>query len=206
MGFTSTILGATFLSMSTATILPIYIHPHPMLRAIAPAVTKFDSTLKQHIANMEATMLAAKGVGLGATQVGILQQIVLIDRRLGDEERLRDENEKPDLQVYINPEIITQSPEVTPWDMGCLSVPLMFTKVSSADLVTIKYQDETGAEHTEDITGYYAAGVLHEIDHLNGKLFPDHLSRVKRTMFYKKFQKLLPAILQEVTYPVVTAE
>lgn len=174
-----------------------------MLREVAAPVTQFDAALKQTIANMQATMLAAKGVGLGATQVGIKQRIVLIDRRLGDEDRLRDENSEPEIQIYINPEIISESKKSTAWDMGCLSIPYMFTKVTSSDEVTIKHQDENGETHQETMTGYYAAGVLHEIDHLNGKLFPDHLSRLKRDMFYKKYKKLLPAILKEVTYPVI---
>jgi len=167
-------------------ILPIVCIPDPILRETSTPVETFDAALKTLIADMFETMYDAPGIGLAAVQVGVPERLLVID--LQEEE---DEEGKPikDPRVFINPEILEESDSVVPYKEGCLSIPEQYAEVLRPDRIRAKWQDADAAWHEEEITGLLAVCLQHEIDHLNGVLFIDHLSRLKREMLLKKLAK-----------------
>jgi peptide deformylase len=138
------------------------------------------------VADMIDTMYAAKGIGLAAIQVGIDQRILVIDLQEGE-----DEEGKPVRapHAYINPEILSESEERSSYNEGCLSIPEQYAEVERPARCRVRWRDETGAAHEEELDGLLATCMQHEIDHLNGVLFVDHLSRLKRGMLLKKLDK-----------------
>ena len=167
-------------------ILPIYETPDPILREISAPVEAVDDALRLLIDDMFATMYAAPGIGLAAIQVGVAKRLLVIDLQEPEEE---DGEPVKDPRVFINPEILESSDVTVPYSEGCLSVPDHYADVLRPDRVRARWLDRDGAAHDEWIDGLLAVCLQHEIDHLNGVLFIDHLSRLKRDMIMKKLIK-----------------
>ena len=167
-------------------LLPIYETPDPVLRQISTPVETFDDELEQLIRDMFDTMYAAPGIGLAAVQVGVPKRLLVIDLQEPEEE---DGEPVRDPRVFINPEVLETSETTRPYQEGCLSVPDQYADVLRPDRVRARWLDRDGAEHDQWIDGLLAVCLQHEIDHLNGILFIDHLSRLKRDMIMKKLIK-----------------
>ena len=170
-------------------ILPIIETPDPRLRVISKPVETFDDELKTLIADMFETMYDAPGIGLAAIQVGVPKRILVIDLQEADPE---DEEGKTLIRtprVFINPVFSDESEEHSVYQEGCLSVPEQYADVTRPAEVTVDWQDEDGKPHQERMTGLMATCIQHEHDHLEGILFIDHLSRMKRDMVLKKLMK-----------------
>lgn len=159
-------------------ILDILHFPDPRLRNIAQPVTEVDDAVRQLIDNMLETMYAAPGIGLAATQVNVNKRIVVID--------VSEDKEQP--LCLINPEIL-ELEGVEEMEEGCLSVPGVFETVQRADRVRMRALDRDGRPFELETGGLLAVCIQHEIDHLNGKLFVDYLSQLKRTRIRKKLEK-----------------
>ena len=167
-------------------VLPIVEIPDPRLRLISKPVESITDETRAFVQDMIDTMYAAHGIGLAAIQVGVDQRILVID--LQEE---KDEDDKPIKapKAYINPEILSVSDETSTYNEGCLSIPEQYADVQRPASCRVRWQDETGAAHEEELTGLLATCMQHEIDHLNGVLFIDHISRLKRDMVLKKLAK-----------------
>ncbi|MCG9714009.1 peptide deformylase [Shewanella insulae] len=159
-------------------LLKVLRFPDERLRTIAKPITEFNTELQTQIDNMFETMYEEKGIGLAATQVDYHQQLIVMD--------LQDDVERP--KVFINLEIIEKSGDFCN-EEGCLSVPGIYAKVDRAEFVTIKAQDREGNEFTLEADGLFAICLQHELDHLNGKLFVDYLSPLKRQRIKQKLEK-----------------
>jgi len=167
---------------SCSPICQILYYPHPNLRLKATPITQFDDHLKQFVNAMFETMYKHQGIGLAATQVNVQQQIITMDINL--------DRKQP--YVFINPTIIETSGEQE-GNEGCLSIPGIFEEVKRAAFILVKAQDVSGKEFKLEATELLAACIQHEIDHLEGKLFIDYLSRLKQQMILKKMKKLQQA-------------
>lgn len=164
-------------------LLKILTAPDPRLKKVAKPIAKVDDSVRQLMDDMLETMYAAPGIGLAATQVGDLRRVIVID--IADSEN----GEEPNPIKLANPEVITASKEEATYQEGCLSVPDFYEDVSRPETCTVKALDYDGNEVTIEADGLLATCLQHEIDHLNGKLFVDYLSRMKRSMIIKKLQK-----------------
>jgi peptide deformylase len=160
------------------TMLTILEFPDPRLRTKAQLVTVFDQALKDLIDNMFATMYAAPGIGLAATQVNVHKQLLVLD--------VSEEKNQP--LALINPQILASVGSQV-YQEGCLSVPGIFADVERADQITVQAQDRDGQPLTLQADGLLAVCIQHEMDHLIGKLFVDYLSPLKREMVRKKLEK-----------------
>jgi peptide deformylase len=167
-------------------IRPIIEVPDPLLRQISTPVETVDDDIRALIADMFETMYDAPGIGLAAIQVGVPKRILVIDLQEPEEE---GGDPVKDPRVFINPEILTASDQDVPYTEGCLSVPDQYAEVDRPDRVRARWLDEKGESHEEDIEGLLATCLQHEMDHLEGILFIDHLSRLKREMILKKLAK-----------------
>ncbi len=169
---------------------PILIHPDKRLRRTAEPVTDFDEELADITAAMFATMYNALGIGLAATQVNLQRRIVVIDltKKKNGENEGTDTPER-DKHILINPEVLTHSEETVEYEEGCLSLPGQYANVSRPAQIHFTWQDLHGERHEAEADGLLAACVQHEIDHLDGVLFIDHLSRLKRERIEKKLAK-----------------
>jgi peptide deformylase len=167
-------------------ILPIIETPDPRLRTISKPVEAIDAELQTLIDDMFETMYAAPGIGLAAIQVGVPKRLLVID--LQEEE---DEDGKPIKapRVFINPEILETSDEQQVYSEGCLSVPDQYADVERPAVIRARWQDRDGTVREEQLDGLLAICLQHEMDHLEGILFIDHLSRLKREMVLKKLAK-----------------
>ena len=165
---------------------PIFETPDPTLRQISKPVEMFDDDLKALVSDMFETMYDAPGIGLAAVQVGVPIRLLVIDLQEPEQE-----GEEPirDPRVFINPEILWHSDSEIPYTEGCLSVPEQYAEVMRPDRIRARWQDEDGKTYEEEIDGLLAVCLQHEMDHLNGVLFIDHLSRLKRDMVLKKLAK-----------------
>ena len=161
--------------MAIRTILEF---PDPRLRTRAQPVTRFDAELGRLVDDLFETMYAAPGIGLAATQVDVHQRVLVID--------LSEEKNEP--RVFINPQILSREGEAET-EEGCLSVPGIFDDVQRAAKIRVRSQDRTGAVIEEDYEGVLAVCIQHEMDHLEGKLFVDYLSDLKRQRIRKKLEK-----------------
>ena len=171
-------------------IRPIFETPDPVLRQISKPVEHFDKELKTLISDMFETMYHAPGIGLAAVQVGVPIRLLVMDLQ---EPQDPEDPESPvvrEPRIFINPEILWASETTVPYTEGCLSVPDQYAEVLRPDRIRAKWQDETGKAHESDIDGLLAVCLQHEMDHLEGVLFIDHLSRLKRDMVLKKLAKL----------------
>ena len=167
-------------------ILKLYEYPHPILHQKAERVLKVDDEIRKLLDDMLETMYADKGVGLAAPQVGVSKRIIVIDTEQRDEEG----NYQPGKPMYlINPEIIYKSEEKILFCEGCLSVPGQSAEVERHESVKVRYTDYNGKEQELEASDYRAVVLQHEIDHLDGILYIDRLSRLKRNMLLKKLEK-----------------
>jgi peptide deformylase len=168
-------------------ILPIVEVPDPRLRQISLPVEKVDAEVRALVADMFETMYAAPGIGLAAIQVGVARRILVIDLQEPEEEGGEPVR---DPRVFINPEILEHSDRDVPYTEGCLSVPDQYAEVDRPDRIRARWLDLDGKVREEEIEGLLATCLQHEMDHLDGVLFIDHLSRLKREMILKKLTKL----------------
>ncbi len=165
-------------------ILEIYTFPDPILRKQTKAVTVFDHELETTTQSMLETMYVSSGVGLAAIQAGILKQIIVVDLKSGEEEiNLREPH------VFINPKIVKQS-GTTVSEEGCLSVIEFRGEIQRAEKIIVEYQDVTGKLQKMEAEEMMSICLQHEIDHLNGVLFIDHLPLLKQKMVKKRLTKL----------------
>jgi len=167
-------------------LLPIVEVPDPRLRQISSPVEAVDDEVRALVADMFETMYAAPGIGLAAIQVGVAKRILVIDLQEPEEE---GGEPVKDPRVFINPEIVQASDQEVPYTEGCLSVPDQYAEVDRPDRILARWLDQDGKPHDEEVTGLLATCLQHEMDHLNGILFIDHLSRLKREMILKKLAK-----------------
>ena len=161
--------------------MKIYEIPEPVLRQKAQKVDVVDASIRQTLADMLETMYAGNGVGLAANQVGLLKRLVVIDCAGNDEE--------PAPIKMVNPEIIAHSGNKILHNEGCLSLPKEYADVERWETVTVRYTDENGLEQIRDTDGLLAIAMQHEIDHLDGILFIDYLSKLKRDRLLTHLEK-----------------
>lgn len=171
-------------------VLPIVEVPDPRLRLVSRPVEAFDDTLGRLVADMTETMYAAHGIGLAAIQVGVDRRVLVIDLQ---EEKDADDQPVRSPHAYINPEILEVSEELSTYNEGCLSIPEQYAEVARPAGCRVRWRDEAGEAHEAELDGLLATCMQHEIDHLNGVLFTDHLSRLKRDMVMRKLAKLRKA-------------
>lgn len=183
-------------------ILEILEVPDPRLKQVSQPVSSFDDGLKALVADMFETMYDAPGIGLAAIQVGVAQRVLVIDLQPDDPDAEPEvctahgghshthQPTKKEPRVFINPEIIEPSQELSIYSEGCLSVPEIYAEVERPARIRARWQDLEGKVHEEDMDGIMATCLQHEMDHLEGILFIDHLSRLKRGMALKKLDKI----------------
>lgn len=163
-------------------IKPLIILPDPVLRQLSRPVERVDAPLRKLADDMLETMYDAPGIGLAAIQIGEPLRMLVID--------LAKEGETPAPHVFINPEILESADGRSVYEEGCLSIPDYYAEVERPAAVRVKYLDREGKEQEIMAEGLMATCLQHEIDHLNGVLFIDHISRLKRDMVVRKFRKL----------------
>jgi len=161
--------------------LPIIIAPNSVLKAKAKPVATVDDGIRRLIDDMLETMYAAPGIGLAANQVGVLQRVVVLD--------VSRDGEKKEPLGLINPEVVWQSEALSTYNEGCLSLPEQYADVTRPAEVEFRWLDRDGRRHQRRADGLLATCVQHEIDHLNGILFVDHLSALKRNIILRKLAK-----------------
>lgn len=164
--------------------------PHPTLKKTANEVSRVDDSIRTQMDKMLNAMYCDNGIGLAANQVDLLNRVLVMDlewRSCGDHACGEAHNGNP--ICMANPEIIYQSEQMSEMDEGCLSIPGMYAKVERPAIVRVKYLDYDGKEAEMEAEGLLSHCVQHEIDHLNGVLFIDHLSSLKRNMLMKKYKK-----------------
>lgn len=161
-------------------LIPIITIPDPVLRKVAAPVTEITDGVRQLLTDMAETMYDAPGIGLAAPQINISQRLIVMDC---------GKDETPELFKMINPEIISRSDELAVLEEGCLSIPDQTADVERPAIVEVKYTDIAGGEQRLTCEGLLAACVQHEVDHLDGVLFIDHISRLKRDMIVRRFMK-----------------
>jgi peptide deformylase len=164
-------------------IRPILTVPDPVLKQRSVNVDVVDDDLRRLMDDMLDTMYDAPGIGLAAIQIGVPKRVIVMD--------LAREGEPKAPRYFVNPEILWASDELKPWEEGCLSIPEYFDEVERPSHVKLKYLDYNGAEVIEDAHDLYAVCIQHEMDHLEGVLFIDHLSRLKRDTAVRKVKKLV---------------
>ncbi len=160
---------------------PILTVPDPTLKLVSATVEHVDDALRALMDDMLETMYAAPGIGLAAIQVGEPVRVIVMD--------LAREGEPPAPRQFVNPEIVWASEETAPYEEGCLSVPEIYDEVERPARVKLRYLNYQGDLVEEDAEGLYAVCIQHEMDHLNGVLFIDHLSRLKRDRAVAKVKK-----------------
>ena len=159
----------------------ILLVPHPVLKQVSANVDVVDDDLRALMDDMLETMYDAPGIGLAAIQIGVPKRVIVMD--------LARPEDEPAPQYFVNPEILWASEETAPYEEGCLSIPDIYDEVERAAQVKIKYLNYQGEEIVEDAEGLYAVCIQHEMDHLQGVLFIDHLSRLKRDRAVAKVKK-----------------
>lgn len=164
-------------------IRPIIIHPDPRLKKVCAPVPDLSDALRSLADDMLQTMYDAPGIGLAAPQIGVLSRVIVMDC-------VKEEGEAPKPLVMFNPEIIAASDEQNTYDEGCLSIPDQYGEVTRPKVVDVRWIDRDGHAQTDTFDDLWATCVQHEIDHLNGKLFIDHLGAMRRQMITRKMQKL----------------
>ena len=161
------------------TVRDILHYPDRRLHQVAKPVAVVDDRIRRLVADMAETMYAAPGIGLAATQIDVHERVIVIDVS-------EDHN---DLRVFINPQIISTSDDSKLFEEGCLSVPGYYAEVERPDRVRVKALDENGKEFTLEAEGLLSVCIQHEIDHLNGRVFVEYLSRLKQTRLRARLAK-----------------
>jgi peptide deformylase len=164
-------------------IRPLVILPDARLKLVSEPVTAVTADIRKLADDMLETMYDAPGIGLAAIQIGEPKRLVTID--------LARKEEPPQPVVFLNPEIVWASDDLSVYEEGCLSIPEYYEEVERPSRVRVRYMDLAGATQELEADGLMATCIQHEIDHLNGVLFIDHLSKLKRDRVIKKFQKAL---------------
>ncbi|MFN7002329.1 MAG: peptide deformylase [Roseinatronobacter sp.] len=164
-------------------IKPILIHPDPRLKKLCSPVDSVSPEIGKLAEDMLETMYDAPGVGLAAPQVGVLKRLFVMDC-------VKEEGADPRPMVLINPEIVAVSEETNTYEEGCLSIPEHYAEVTRPKRVTMRWTGLDGKPHEDEFDGLWATCAQHELDHLNGKLFIDHLGAIKRGMITRKMVKL----------------
>jgi peptide deformylase len=180
-------------------LLPLKIFPDPVLKKIAKEVEKVDSALQKLMDDMAQTMYDQKGLGLAANQVGVLKRVLVMDTtydspRYCSDHGCNEDHQSPEDKntiFMVNPKIIKSSKETSKYPEGCLSFPELRAIVKRPKSVTVEYLDYHGKKQTINAEDLQATCVQHEIDHLDGITFVDHLSKIKREMLLKKLNKNL---------------
>jgi peptide deformylase len=178
--------------------------PDPRLKVVSTRVETFDAELRALVEDMFETMYDAPGIGLAAIQVGVPLRVLVIDLQPEDEDaepvpcdhdghHHTHQPTRREPRVFVNPEILDPSEELSIYNEGCLSVPEIYAEVERPARIRARWQDLDGKVHEEAIDGLLATCLQHEMDHLEGVLFIDHLSRLKRQMALKKLEKLRKA-------------
>ena len=167
-------------------LLPIIEVPDPLLRAQSAPVERVDSDLKQLVSDMFETMYEAPGIGLAAVQVAVPRRLLIIDLQEPEEE---DGDPVKDPHVFINPEIVERSDKRKSYNEGCLSIPDQYAEIERPDIVRARWLDLDGKSREGEFDGLMSVCLQHEVDHLDGVLFIDYLSRLKRDMIVKKVMK-----------------
>ncbi|WP_370931535.1 peptide deformylase [Bartonella sp. DGB1] len=162
-------------------IKPIIVLPDPILKRISTPVEKVDQQILTLADDMLHTMYSAQGIGLAAVQIGVLQRVIVVD--IGD-------NQNPDPRIFINPTVIHSSDTRSIYNEGCLSIPNVTAEVERPAQIKLSYINTKGQKVECDVDGLLATCIQHEIDHLDGLLFVDHLSKMKKNMVIKRFNKL----------------
>jgi peptide deformylase len=171
----------------------ILIIPDKRLRLKSEPVRGIDKSIRALVDDMFETMYAAPGIGLAAIQIGVPQRVVAMD--------LAKKDDPPEPRVFINPEVIGTSDEKAVHEEGCLSIPEYYEEVERPSAVKVKYLDLDGKEQEIEATGLLATCLQHEIDHTNGVLFIDYISKLKRDMVMKKFKKVAKKTEGDKTEP-----
>ena len=161
----------------------IILHPDPRLKKTSAPVADLSDALRSLADDMLETMYDAPGIGLAAPQVGVLDRLIVLDC-------VKLDSEAPRPLIMFNPEIVAASDEQNVYEEGCLSIPEQFADVTRPRMVQVRWIDRDGNEQIEEMDGLWATCVQHEIDHLDGKLFIDHLKPLKRQMITRKMVKL----------------
>jgi peptide deformylase len=165
------------------TLRQILIHPDPRLKKVADPVTDFTDELRRTADDMLETMYDAPGIGLAAPQIGLLQRLIVLDC-------VKDRDLPARPLAMVNPQVIWSSSETSVYEEGCLSIPEQYAEVTRPAEVKVRWQDVSGRTHEEQFDGLWATCVQHEIDHLDGKLFIDYLTPLKRQLITRKMEKL----------------
>ena len=167
-------------------VLPIVEIPDPRLRLVSKPVDTVDDVVRTLIDDMIDTMYDAAGIGLAAIQVGVDKRVLIIDLQ---EEEDADGRPIRNPRAFVNPEILSVSDETRVYNEGCLSIPEQYAEVERPERCQVRWLDRDGNNHEEEMDGLLATCLQHEMDHLNGILFVDHISRLKREMLLKKLDK-----------------
>jgi peptide deformylase len=162
-------------------IRPILTAPDPRLKVVSEPVAKVDGDIRTLVDDMIETMYGADGIGLAAIQVGVPKRVLVMD--------IDQKDGKKNPKAYINPKILWASEEMATFEEGCLSVPEIWDEVERPAKIRAEYLDRDGKRHEIEAEGLFATCLQHEMDHLEGVLFLDHLSKLKRSMALKKLQK-----------------
>jgi peptide deformylase len=174
-------------------VLPIYVAPHPVLKKIADPVQQVTDETRKLMDDMLETMYAAPGIGLAAPQVGHSLRILVLDvdqpKNDDEDENIPLEKRKGKPQFFVNPEITWESEETNIYDEGCLSLPGQYAEVERPLRIKVKFLDYHGKQQEIEADGLLATCLQHEMDHLNGILFVDHLSTLKRDIVMRKLKK-----------------
>ena len=165
------------------TVRPILIHPDPRLKKVAALVAEITDDLRHAAQDMLETMYDAPGIGLAGPQIGLMQRIIVMDC-------VKDPEQQPRPVVLINPEVVWSSDTHSTYEEGCLSIPDQYAEVERPAEVKVRWLDLDGQGQEEHFSGLWATCVQHEIDHLDGKLFIDYLTPLKRQLITRKMEKL----------------
>lgn len=178
-------------------VLKVVIYPDNVLRKNCEKVVEFDSELKKLAHDMAETMYAYRGIGLAASQVAALKRIFVLDTTWTERELDSSDEEAPkkskkaakkNPRFFVNPEILNADGDIS-FEEGCLSIPKVYGEVDRKETISVRYQDLEGKAHSEELEGLDAIAFQHELDHLNGVLFFDHMSAYKRRVLLEKFLK-----------------
>lgn len=164
--------------------------PHPVLKQVSKPVDKVDDALRALMDDMLETMYEAPGIGLAAVQIGEPVRVIVMDLQEKPEGAEPDAEGVKNPRYFVNPEIVWKSEELAPYEEGCLSVPEVYDEVLRPAKVKLRYLNYQGEQVEEDAEGLFATCIQHEMDHLEGVLFIDHLSRLKRDRAVSKVKKL----------------
>ena len=162
--------------------LKIIIAPDPRLLEVSKPVVLIDNYIKTLLEDMLETMYASHGIGLAAPQVGILKRLIVMD--------CSDKHSKKKPIKFVNPKILNLSSEKNEFEEGCLSLPTQYSKVERPSNIKVQYEDENGKKVIKNFSGIESTCLQHEIDHLDGKLFVDHISKLKKRRILKKLENL----------------